>query len=562
MSDVFFSYASADRDRVRLALDGLSAQQIPVFWDQTLPPGENWDEWIRGHLGQAKVAVVFWSRESINSRNVRDEANLALLQQKLIPVLLDSIPDGGIPLGLGTTQCANLIQWKGHSDDANWEKLAREIENKITPLFAKLKIDQAERRAEHNNERAMRAAVLSEQRLSGVLESLKEAEQNYSTARLDVDLLKARMAALEGQLASERGSSEQSSADLLQRIALKDVEISSLVEKSDSAAVEKLQNQAKEIQTLTLANEALRQRLYQAAETRSAQETDKATHAALLQEMTAIDEQRRRAESAVNLAHRTIAEQRQLARHSEEFLRNQLFTLEQTISEIGTENRALKYRLVQPALRKGDVSARTWQMATVLAACVAVFMAALAGTHWLVADGDKTKMEKEKETLERDFRQCDTTGRRVEEEREAEKTKGAADIGAAKEKTVASDARSQVLNEQLQKCNAEVELMIAPSTGDRPRLTEPITPVLRRHVAVLGSLQNKEAAQRYLEALRKVHPGIVELQRTDVREADAGEKGIRYRLQIGPFGSQGAAEDICKKLRERGQLECWVAPGD
>src|SRR5262249_20231613 len=39
MTDIFFSYSSADRERVRPIRDALVAQGFDVFWDQEVPTG-------------------------------------------------------------------------------------------------------------------------------------------------------------------------------------------------------------------------------------------------------------------------------------------------------------------------------------------------------------------------------------------------------------------------------------------------------------------------------------------------------------------------------------------
>jgi hypothetical protein len=64
MTDVFFSYSSKDRERVRPIRDALVAEGFDVFWDQEVPPGRNWDEWVRQHLDAARCAIVFWSELS------------------------------------------------------------------------------------------------------------------------------------------------------------------------------------------------------------------------------------------------------------------------------------------------------------------------------------------------------------------------------------------------------------------------------------------------------------------------------------------------------------------
>jgi hypothetical protein len=39
MTDIFFSYSSADRKRVRPIRDALAEQGFEVFWDQQVPAG-------------------------------------------------------------------------------------------------------------------------------------------------------------------------------------------------------------------------------------------------------------------------------------------------------------------------------------------------------------------------------------------------------------------------------------------------------------------------------------------------------------------------------------------
>jgi hypothetical protein len=104
MTDVFFSYSSKDRERVRPIRDALLAEGFEVFWDQDVPPGRNWDKWIRQHLDAAHCAVVFWSEHSVTSDNVMHEATIAKNAGKLIPVLIDPIDASQFPMGHYTTQ--------------------------------------------------------------------------------------------------------------------------------------------------------------------------------------------------------------------------------------------------------------------------------------------------------------------------------------------------------------------------------------------------------------------------------------------------------------------------
>jgi hypothetical protein len=156
MTDIFFSYSSKDRDRVRPIRDALAGHGFEVFWDQTVPAGTDWDRWIRQHLNESKCAVVFWSLASVASDNVRHEAAVAKQQGKLVPVLLDALSADQFPMGLYATQAVNLVA-SSPGGDAEWDKLLREVETRLTPLWARRMIDGLE--AELVSERARREAA-------------------------------------------------------------------------------------------------------------------------------------------------------------------------------------------------------------------------------------------------------------------------------------------------------------------------------------------------------------------------------------------------------------------
>jgi hypothetical protein len=163
VTDIFFSYKSVDRDRVRVIHDALTAEGFDVFWDQEVEAGIDWDTWIRNHLTQSKCVLVFWSNQSIESDNVRHEATVAKRQNKLIHALLDPLTAEQFPMGLYTVQAANLTDWKGDAEDAEWKKLCREVEHKLTPLWVKRQIAEVE--AELVAERARLAGAQSREKV-------------------------------------------------------------------------------------------------------------------------------------------------------------------------------------------------------------------------------------------------------------------------------------------------------------------------------------------------------------------------------------------------------------
>jgi hypothetical protein len=144
MTDIFFSYSSADRERVRPIHDALVEQGFEVFWDQQVPAGKDWDTWIREHLASSKCAMVFWSAASVRSRNVRHEATVASQQDKLITVLLEPLTAEQFTMGLYRQQAANLSEWNCDVGHDEWRKLQRAFEAKLMPAWVRRQIDELE----------------------------------------------------------------------------------------------------------------------------------------------------------------------------------------------------------------------------------------------------------------------------------------------------------------------------------------------------------------------------------------------------------------------------------
>src|SRR6516164_6297825 len=135
VADIFFSYSSQDRERVRRVRDALAGKGFDVFWDQQTPAGIDWDTWIRAELGKSKCAVVFWSAASAASDNVRHEATVAKRQGKLISVVIEPLTELDIPLGLYAQQAADLSGWDSDYTDDRWRKFLEVLEAKLTPRW-------------------------------------------------------------------------------------------------------------------------------------------------------------------------------------------------------------------------------------------------------------------------------------------------------------------------------------------------------------------------------------------------------------------------------------------
>ncbi|HVV32279.1 MAG TPA: TIR domain-containing protein [Vitreimonas sp.] len=124
MSAVFLSYSREDRARAEQVAQGLQAAGLNVFWDNEIPPGQTWADYIETKLTQCKALIVLWSEHSTKSQWVREEARLGRDKGVLIPVMMDA---SAPPFGFGEVQAANLSGWNGDANDPNWRRLVEAV---------------------------------------------------------------------------------------------------------------------------------------------------------------------------------------------------------------------------------------------------------------------------------------------------------------------------------------------------------------------------------------------------------------------------------------------------
>src|SRR5262249_33515212 len=67
----------------------LQSMGFDVFWDNEIPPGRTWADFLESKLKACKVMVVLWSARSVGSQWVREEARIGRDSGKLIPVMMD-----------------------------------------------------------------------------------------------------------------------------------------------------------------------------------------------------------------------------------------------------------------------------------------------------------------------------------------------------------------------------------------------------------------------------------------------------------------------------------------
>lgn len=127
-STIFLSYAHADKAKAQRLASALERAGYTVWWDQLIEGGSRFARSIDEALDKADAVVVLWSRNSIESDWVRDEASHARDRQRLVPVSLDGSHP---PLGFRQYQMIDLARWRGRLDGVEIEAVRRAIASAI-----------------------------------------------------------------------------------------------------------------------------------------------------------------------------------------------------------------------------------------------------------------------------------------------------------------------------------------------------------------------------------------------------------------------------------------------
>jgi TIR domain len=112
LANIFLSYAQEDRARVNIIADLLTSCGWSVFWDSNIKAGTNWREVLQAELDASGAVVVLWSRFSVASTWVHEEAERG--RARLISVRIDDVE---LPLGFSRLQGVDLIGWRGGKAD-------------------------------------------------------------------------------------------------------------------------------------------------------------------------------------------------------------------------------------------------------------------------------------------------------------------------------------------------------------------------------------------------------------------------------------------------------------
>jgi TolB-like protein/tetratricopeptide (TPR) repeat protein len=128
---LFLSYAHDDRVKAKRLAAALDRAGYTIWWDGLIEGGAQFDKSIREALDAADAVVVLWSKQSVESDWVRDEAAQGRDRRRLVPLSLDgSAP----PLGFRQYQMIDISAWRGKADPPHMDAIRRAIATAVGQL--------------------------------------------------------------------------------------------------------------------------------------------------------------------------------------------------------------------------------------------------------------------------------------------------------------------------------------------------------------------------------------------------------------------------------------------
>ena len=125
MADLFLSYAREDRECAEALARALKNRGWTVWWDWSIRVGRSYSAEIERELDAAACVVVLWSRHSVGSEWVQNEAGEALRREVLVPVRIDDVRP---PLAFRHLQTADLFDWRNGFEGREFEACLASIE--------------------------------------------------------------------------------------------------------------------------------------------------------------------------------------------------------------------------------------------------------------------------------------------------------------------------------------------------------------------------------------------------------------------------------------------------
>lgn len=124
MASIFLSYSRDDAAKAKALANALEHAGHEVWWDRQIHAGCRFAEEIETALKKADAVLVMWSRSSVQSAWVQDEAAAGRDSGRLVPVSIDG---SEAPLGFRQFQAIDFSSWKGRGKPRNFAPLLEAI---------------------------------------------------------------------------------------------------------------------------------------------------------------------------------------------------------------------------------------------------------------------------------------------------------------------------------------------------------------------------------------------------------------------------------------------------
>ena len=105
--------------------EALSQRGYDVFWDAKIPTGMTFDTYIYQELEDTDAVIVLWSKHSVESDYVKEEAEYAKKKSVLVPLTIDATDP---PFGFARIQSTDISGWHGSTKDPRWQTVVDSIE--------------------------------------------------------------------------------------------------------------------------------------------------------------------------------------------------------------------------------------------------------------------------------------------------------------------------------------------------------------------------------------------------------------------------------------------------
>lgn len=130
MSDIFISYSRVDRPRIEKLAAALEASGFSIWWDKNLEGGSEFSKETEARLDGARAVLVCWSKTSVDSMWVADEATVGRDKRCLVPIAIDAVAP---KLGFRQIQTIDFSTWNGDAGAPEFVQLEKALRAKLSP---------------------------------------------------------------------------------------------------------------------------------------------------------------------------------------------------------------------------------------------------------------------------------------------------------------------------------------------------------------------------------------------------------------------------------------------